>query len=639
MQQARNLLEQHKSWLPGLSIVCLAVVVHMAAMPGDFFMDDLIIVRDNPQILSPSLKEIFLTDYWGPSENSGLYRPLTILSFVMNRWLLGHAAWGYHLINILLHAGVSFLFFCFLRRMGVPQLAGWFAAALFAVHPIHGEPVNELVGRSELLVAAFLLGGLFLARGVSRWQTPAVCLCFAGALLSKEHGIVFLALLPMVDLFCEQSGSAVLRRRMILYPLLLVIAGFWLYFRNAGIERPFLEIQKVYDPFYVPLSSLEWPARVLAALKVQLLYLGKLLVPLSLQGMYPRTTVMPPAPLWSFWTILIVCALGLLLTGLWSGWRRRELWGLAIAGYIICFSPTSNLLILTEVTMADRLAYLPSLWFCLGVAVAVLKCPEMDGLKTRTMVIGSLLAIFLLLGWSRSLDFRSPEALWRHDLTINPQNELSSLMLGDELWRQGRVQEAEAEYRRLVTLAPEFNEGLRTYASLLLSQGQPEVAIGYARRAVATGVGRFTAAYMPLADAYIDTGRLDLAYQALEKGRGTHEYRAIYWEILGKFYEAKGDRLAAVQAYGRALKAFGPWSDDTFRRLARVYLELGYHDKAEAVLRRDVKRHESAEGYNSLGIALALQGKTREARQAFARAVELQPENKSYQENLERLGH
>ena len=72
------------------------------------------------------------------------------------------------------------------------------AALLFAVHPLHTEVVNEVVGRSELLAAPFLLAACTASRGRSRYVPLLVGLCFLLALLAKEHAIILLALLPLL---------------------------------------------------------------------------------------------------------------------------------------------------------------------------------------------------------------------------------------------------------------------------------------------------------------------------------------------------------------------------------------------------------------------------------------------------------
>ena len=64
---------------------------------------------------------------------------------------------GFHLVNVLLHATVSALVLLLLLGLGAAIPAAWAGAAVFAVHPVHVEAVATVVGRAELLAARFFL--------------------------------------------------------------------------------------------------------------------------------------------------------------------------------------------------------------------------------------------------------------------------------------------------------------------------------------------------------------------------------------------------------------------------------------------------------------------------------------------------
>ena len=92
--------------------------------------------------------ELLRNDFWGtPMHIEGShksYRPLTVATFRLNYMLHELQPLGYHLVNILLHSAVCYLY---VLLCGVVFSEVWpalIAGLLFAVHPIHTEAVSHL---------------------------------------------------------------------------------------------------------------------------------------------------------------------------------------------------------------------------------------------------------------------------------------------------------------------------------------------------------------------------------------------------------------------------------------------------------------------------------------------------------------
>lgn len=85
-------------------------------------------------------------DFWGypiaSNESHKSYRPLATLSFRWNRQLHGMWAPGYHVVNVLLHALVSCLYFILCERLLGKGWTSVTATVLFAIHPIHTDAVS-----------------------------------------------------------------------------------------------------------------------------------------------------------------------------------------------------------------------------------------------------------------------------------------------------------------------------------------------------------------------------------------------------------------------------------------------------------------------------------------------------------------
>jgi hypothetical protein len=79
------------------------------------------------------------------------YRPLTTISFRFNHYFHELRPFGYHVVNIALHAAVTVLFAVAARRMLCSTPTAVFAGILFAVHPLHVEVATNIIGRAESL--------------------------------------------------------------------------------------------------------------------------------------------------------------------------------------------------------------------------------------------------------------------------------------------------------------------------------------------------------------------------------------------------------------------------------------------------------------------------------------------------------
>lgn len=113
--------------------------------------------------------------------------------------------WGYHAVNVLLHAIVSCLVVLVCKRLLTrPSFTTLLVTGLaFALHPVHTEAVSGLVGRAEILSGLFFCLSMLTyhrAEGNALLVLPAVVLAAAAA-LSKEQGVTVIGVACVYDLF------------------------------------------------------------------------------------------------------------------------------------------------------------------------------------------------------------------------------------------------------------------------------------------------------------------------------------------------------------------------------------------------------------------------------------------------------
>ncbi|MES1183471.1 MAG: hypothetical protein ABUL60_06625, partial [Myxococcales bacterium] len=187
----------------------VAVVAFLSFLPSlraGFVYDDTLLIDKNPLVHGAhGIISAFAGHFWQTedlgSQGIGLtyYRPLVTLSFVLNWLAFGGAAWGFHLVNLVLHATAAWLATRIaLRWLGQPWLAV-LVGVLFAVHPTRSESVVWIAGRTDILMAVFGLLSVelcHLARQSGKaWQRWLGLVCVLAALLCKEGAAVVPVLL------------------------------------------------------------------------------------------------------------------------------------------------------------------------------------------------------------------------------------------------------------------------------------------------------------------------------------------------------------------------------------------------------------------------------------------------------------
>jgi len=171
---------------------------------GDFTLDSTRLLRlDNRihQVTARNVDQILHHTYWWPYGETGLYRPLSTLSYMFNYAVLGNAerSTGYHWTNFMLHLGNVLLVYALSLRLMGTRVRAFAVAALWSVHPVLTESVTYIVGRPELLAGAGVLGGFLLylvateTSGLRRWAALGGAAAAAAIGVSSKESAVAVA--------------------------------------------------------------------------------------------------------------------------------------------------------------------------------------------------------------------------------------------------------------------------------------------------------------------------------------------------------------------------------------------------------------------------------------------------------------
>jgi protein O-mannosyl-transferase len=425
-------LEEHERWQRWAvaSIVIIAALCYANALANGYVQDDQGIIHDNPLVKTISgLWRAFAHPYWPEKNGAGQYRPLVIVSFVIDRGILHLGAWWFHLENIAWHVGISVLVYRLLSLF-LDWRGAWFGAAWFALQPVHVEAVSNGVGRCELMACAFVLLAIFAHRDRRR----IAVLWFALALASKESGIVFLGLAVLVDLLmCTDKPP---RQLYVFYcgVIAVYIGALHLVFAN-----------KI---FYAP--AVTWDGaptvdRWLTMLRVVPEYARLLLAPAELKVDYtPRTidlvTTVTPS---------VLLGIGLVVASLVAtvvAWRRAPAVSFGILWFYIAVSPVSNILFASGIVLAERTLYLPSVGAAL-VAGWVFQQVVAVRPRVSLAMAAVLFGAFAVRTWTRTPFWHDKRQFLMLEVSQQPESYRAHLTVGAIMLLDHRFQIAAYESR------------------------------------------------------------------------------------------------------------------------------------------------------------------------------------------------
>ena len=128
------------------------LVAHIPALRGAFLWDD------NAHVTKPDMRTLHgLWRIWFDLGATQQYHPLLHTAFWIEHHLWGDNAFGYHLIDIAMHAASATLVVLIVRRLKLP--GGMLAGFIFALHPVGVESVAWISEQKTTLSALLYLAG------------------------------------------------------------------------------------------------------------------------------------------------------------------------------------------------------------------------------------------------------------------------------------------------------------------------------------------------------------------------------------------------------------------------------------------------------------------------------------------------
>lgn len=577
----------------------VTLVLYSGTILFEFVWDDWPQIVNNPLIRSwRNLPHAFGSDLWyHVARQQVYYRPLFVAWSMLNFSLFALRPWGWHLGAILVHVGAVLAVFWLARKLGSEYWTAALAALIFALHPVHIEPVAWISAASDSMVTMFAALAFVAFLNTKQegrsyrtaWRIASLGL-LACALLTKEMAITFAALVAIHAWLYPAEKEASTGRRLWsvgseAFPYALLTLTYVLVRKHA-----LLHATGTFDTGHGMLDVYRTLPLVLSV------YLEKLLIPLGLTGLYYT----PYVATGFFRHVLAPAAILAVLTAvLWYWSRRAKDPVIAFAGWwlLIGLAPALYLRNFGNGDFVrDRYMYLPSIGFVILAAKVLRQLPAIQRWSAKAVQGSAALALCLFYA-AASL---SQQAQWGNDFVV--------LLRGQQLYPGNPY--------TVVRLSAEYGQ-----------RGAYPKAIALAETAVREHP-EYVYSRFALADAYIRAGRFGDGRVWLQKALSVSpEYAASETGMaeLAGLYGRMGDYSQAFAFCDRILARDSNLYSALYN-CGNIHLMTGQYADAEHLLARATEAGpEQAAPKHFLGRALLLDGKNREAQPYLEAAATMDP--------------
>jgi hypothetical protein len=415
------------------------------------------------------------------------WHPVSWWSHMLDVQLFGLHAGAHHLVNVSLHLGNALLLGVALGRLTGAFWPGVVVAVLFAVHPLHVEPVAWISERKEVLATCFWL--LFLLAWIAHLRTsrgrPGPW--YAAAVVLHALGLMAKSVLVSV-------------------PILLLVLDWWplnrLGRRGPGGGEPPRGAWILLACEKIPLILLSLASSLVVitaqarggtvgsladlplALRVGNLfnalgfYLSRTFYPKGLHAVYLHPVERLPLDGVAMGMVLVL----VLTLGAWLARIRHPFLLAGWLWFLVTLLPMSGLVQVGIQAMADRYTYFPLTGLLVALAWAMMRPGRGGRLRGGRLPAVALAAgasvLLAVLARGQAAHWTSSETLFRRTLSLEPDNHVAHFNLGAFYGKAGDFRRAEEAYRVALDLMPEWDQARLQLGIMLISAGKrPEAMV------------------------------------------------------------------------------------------------------------------------------------------------------------------
>lgn len=546
-------------WVLPAAILAATLLAYIGTLQFQFVYDDMGQIVANTFIRHwKYLPVYFLTHVWAQYKlhaTSNYYRPMFLIWLLLNYKIFGLNPVGWHLTTVAAHLVATWAVFRMARRLTGDRTVAGIAALLFGLLPVHLEAVAWISGVTEPMFAMLLIGAFvcylnFREGGRRRgWWAAASLGLYAVAQFSKETAVVLPIFVAAYELLFAVPGENILRpwpRRVLrgiveALPYVAITGGYIVARLHA------------LGTFSVINYPVTWKVNLLTIPSLLVFYLRLLFWPVGLSAFYDNPYVTTPT--WHGFGLPCLILLLVAAALCWIAARNRSrLYWYLLLWSVVPLLPVLRLEYFNKGELAhDRYLYLPSVGFCILIAMALRRVPIgrvtlAGGEPVPALPVALLAAALLTTTLWQSTYWANDVVLYKRGVDIAPNNIMVRNNLGSALIEAGRYEEGMEVYREVLARDPNFwltvyNVGYENFA-----RGDYARAETYLVHAAELYPQDGDTFYW-LGQTEMNLGHLDRAQQALERALANEPRALGYRYQLGRVLRQQGRLEAAIEMF------------------------------------------------------------------------------------------
>ena len=545
-----------KNSLVIILIVTLGFGCYFNSLFGEFIWDDFYLIVQNPLINNPrNVGQLFTSEL---SDNFDYYRPVQLLSYLIDSYIYKKNPMGFHLTSVVIHILNALVIFFIIFYLLENRFMALVVSLFFVSAPFHTEAVTYIAGRADLLLGFFFLSSFLF---YIRRRLFLALLFFVLSLFCREQAMV----LPFMFILYDQCFNNRYQNKVKYYLLFFLYDIIYIVLRLTLFNfshKPLLYRKRYFFP------EIDFWQRLLIFQRTIIEYLKIILYPVNL---HMERKIGAIKNVFNPDFLLFILILAGIIYALVRLKNSRRLILFCLFWFLILLLPQSSFVF--PLIMAEHFLYLPCISIFILFALLLGRLWQKRS-KLAHVILTVFIIYYFFLTVVHNINWQKPLVFYRWTIKFAPNSYKLHYLLGNYYLEMGNLDLAFEEYKKAIEVDNNFmfsKINMKLYEDVYRSNNNVFANMYHNMGAILSKKDYIIEAeesfkkaielnpdlvesYNDLGILYIKTGEINKAEEILSAGLKINpKFERIYYN-LGIILAQRNDLVKAAKYWNKALE-------------------------------------------------------------------------------------